>query len=183
MMIYGSGMGPWAWVWMTVGSAAFLLLPVGGILVLMRTAKPFERAAVSSGPRRAAADSSPEEVPAERFARGDINTVFECAACGHTADRDLNAARMIVATAERHRASADDVRHQIASFRDGGSDAVRAGDPGPRPEGNPPDLSGGIINGRCPHLSTRHVTAVMDAEADCVERRTSSPYRSCTQLL
>jgi putative transposase len=50
--------------------------------------------------------------------------VFECTACGYTADRDLNAARTILATAERDRASADDVRHQIASFRDGGSDAV-----------------------------------------------------------
>jgi hypothetical protein len=30
----------------------------------------------------------------------------------------------ILATAERDRASADDVRHQIASFRDGGSGAV-----------------------------------------------------------
>ncbi|MGW4422138.1 RNA-guided endonuclease InsQ/TnpB family protein [Streptosporangium sp. NPDC004631] len=49
---------------------------------------------------------------------------FECAACGYTADRDLNAARTILATAERDRAGADDVRHQIASFRDGGSGAV-----------------------------------------------------------
>lgn len=56
--------------------------------------------------------------------------VFDCAACGHTADRDVNAARSILATAERHRASADDIRHAIASFRDGGSDAVRAGNPG-----------------------------------------------------
>jgi putative transposase len=61
--------------------------------------------------------------------------IFECAACGYTADRDLNAARTILATAERNRASADDIRHAIASFRDGGSNAVRAG--------NPPDLSVG----------------------------------------
>ncbi|MBB3099178.1 putative transposase [Actinoplanes campanulatus] len=61
--------------------------------------------------------------------------IFECTACGYTADRDLNAARTILATAERDRASADDVRHQIASFRDGGSGAVRAG--------NPPDSSVG----------------------------------------
>ncbi|MFC7241131.1 RNA-guided endonuclease InsQ/TnpB family protein [Catellatospora aurea] len=61
--------------------------------------------------------------------------IFECAACGYTADRDLNAARTILATAERNRASADDIRHAIASFRDGGSDAVRAG--------NPPDSSVG----------------------------------------
>lgn len=60
---------------------------------------------------------------------------FECADCGYTAGRDLNAARTILATAERGRASADDVRHSIASLRDGGSGAVRAG--------NPPDLSVG----------------------------------------
>jgi putative transposase len=69
--------------------------------------------------------------------------IFECAACGYTAGRDLNAARTILATAERHRASADDVRHQIASFRDGGSDAVRAGNPGPGPGGKSP----GFIRG------------------------------------
>ena len=61
--------------------------------------------------------------------------IFECSACGYTADRDLNAARTILATAERVRASADDIRHSIASFRGGGSDAVRAG--------NPPDSSVG----------------------------------------
>ncbi|MBB4746127.1 RNA-guided endonuclease InsQ/TnpB family protein [Actinoplanes lobatus] len=61
--------------------------------------------------------------------------VFECPACGYTACRDLNAARTILATAERDRASADDVRHQIASFRERGSGAVRAG--------NPPDSSAG----------------------------------------
>nr|GID34767.1 transposase [Actinoplanes campanulatus] len=49
---------------------------------------------------------------------------FECTACAYTAGRDLNAARTILATAERDRAGADDVRHRIASFRDGGSDAV-----------------------------------------------------------
>jgi putative transposase len=58
---------------------------------------------------------------------------FECADCGYTACRDLNAARTILATAERNRASADDVRHSIVSLRDGGSGAVRSG--------NPPDLS------------------------------------------
>jgi putative transposase len=60
---------------------------------------------------------------------------FECMACGYSADRDLNAARTILATAERNRASADDIRHSIAFFRDGGSGAVRAG--------NPPELSMG----------------------------------------
>jgi putative transposase len=61
--------------------------------------------------------------------------IFDCAACGYTADRDVNAARTILVTAERGRVSADDIRHSIASLRDGGSGAVRAG--------NPPDLSMG----------------------------------------
>ena len=70
--------------------------------------------------------------------------VFDCAACGYSADRDVNAARTILATAERHRASADDIRHSITSFRDGGSDAVRAGNPGLAGRENPPDSSVGI---------------------------------------
>ncbi|MEV6350093.1 transposase [Actinoplanes sp. NPDC051851] len=69
---------------------------------------------------------------------------FECTACGYTAGRDLNAARTILATAERGRASADDVRHRIASFRDGGSDAVRAGNPEPQGSGG---KSPGFIRG------------------------------------
>ncbi|MET8254071.1 transposase [Micromonospora sp. NPDC005197] len=50
--------------------------------------------------------------------------VFECAACGFTACRDANAARTILATVERDRAGADDVRHAITSFRGTGSNAV-----------------------------------------------------------
>ncbi len=50
--------------------------------------------------------------------------VFECATCGHKAGRDLNAARTILATAERGRASVDGVRHSITSLRDGWSDAA-----------------------------------------------------------
>ncbi|MEU4425569.1 transposase [Actinoplanes sp. NPDC024001] len=49
---------------------------------------------------------------------------FECTACGYTAGRDLSAARTILATVERNRASADDVRHRITSFRERGSGAV-----------------------------------------------------------
>jgi hypothetical protein len=36
---------------------------------------------------------------------------FRCEACGYTAGRDRNAARTILATVERDRAGADDVRH------------------------------------------------------------------------
>ena len=43
---------------------------------------------------------------------------FRCGHCGHVADRDRNAARVILmlATGERARASADDVRHVRAPF-------------------------------------------------------------------
>ena len=57
--------------------------------------------------------------------------IFRCAACGHTDGRDRNAARVILATAERGRAGADDVRHSIPSPRGGRSGAVRARNPLP----------------------------------------------------
>jgi putative transposase len=38
--------------------------------------------------------------------------IFRCAHCGHTAERDRNAARVILAMAEPDRAGADDVRHR-----------------------------------------------------------------------
>lgn len=41
-----------------------------------------------------------------------------CLDCGYTAERDRNAARVILATAERGRAGADDVRHSLTSFPD-----------------------------------------------------------------
>jgi putative transposase len=50
----------------------------------------------------------------EKQARlGLAERTFQCLDCGYTADRDLNAARVILATAERGRAGADDVRHSL----------------------------------------------------------------------
>jgi putative transposase len=49
---------------------------------------------------------------------------FMCDACGYTAGRDVNAARTILAMAERSRAGADDIRHAITSLRDGRLSAV-----------------------------------------------------------
>ena len=50
---------------------------------------------------------------------------FRCEACGHTADRDRNAAWTILATAERNRAGADDVGHSLSlPVQVVGSDAV-----------------------------------------------------------
>ncbi|HEY2792567.1 MAG TPA: transposase, partial [Micromonosporaceae bacterium] len=55
--------------------------------------------------------------------------VFQCTACGYTAGRDRNAARTILATAERNRAGADDVRHAMTPFQSGDSGAVGARNP------------------------------------------------------
>jgi putative transposase len=53
----------------------------------------------------------------EKQARlGLAERTFQCRDCGYTADRDRNAARAILATAERGRAGADDVRHSLAPF-------------------------------------------------------------------
>jgi len=53
----------------------------------------------------------------EKQARlGLAERTFQCLDCGYTADRDRNAARVILATAERDRAGADDVRHSLTSF-------------------------------------------------------------------
>lgn len=58
----------------------------------------------------------------------DVRT-FQCESCGHTADRDRNAAAAILAaTVELDRASADDVRHCGPPFG-AVSNAVRAGNP------------------------------------------------------
>ena len=55
--------------------------------------------------------------------------VFRCDHCGNADGRDRNAARVILAVAERGHAGADDVRHLVPSPRDGRSGAVRARNP------------------------------------------------------
>lgn len=55
--------------------------------------------------------------------------VFHCDHCGNTDGRDRNAARVILAVAERGHAGADDVRHSVPSSRVGRSSAVRARNP------------------------------------------------------
>jgi putative transposase len=62
---------------------------------------------------------------------GLAERTFRCAACGHTDGRDRNAARTILAMAERGHAGADDVRHLIPSPRGRGAGAVRARNPLP----------------------------------------------------
>jgi putative transposase len=46
----------------------------------------------------------------QRLALAD--RIFRCAHCGHTAERDRNAARVILAAVDPDRAGADDVRHR-----------------------------------------------------------------------
>jgi putative transposase len=61
----------------------------------------------------------------EKQARlGLAERTFQCLDCGYSADRDRNAARVILATAERGRAGADDVRHSLTSFP--GASGVRS---------------------------------------------------------
>ena len=55
--------------------------------------------------------------------------VFRCDHCGNADGRDRNAARVILAVAERGHAGADDVRHSIPAPRVGRSGAVRARNP------------------------------------------------------
>jgi len=60
--------------------------------------------------------------------------IFRCEHCGYTADRDRNAARVILATVEPDRAGADDIRHHSPPSEDVGS-AVRARNPQASPLG------------------------------------------------
>ncbi|MFD3591916.1 RNA-guided endonuclease InsQ/TnpB family protein [Nocardia sp. NPDC058640] len=62
----------------------------------------------------------------QRLALGE--RIFRCEHCGHTADRDRNAARVILATVELDRVSGDDVRH-CSPPPLGACGAVRAGNP------------------------------------------------------
>ena len=48
---------------------------------------------------------------------GLAERTFTCTACGCIADRDRNAARVILAMAERSHAGADDVGHSLAPFQ------------------------------------------------------------------
>lgn len=60
---------------------------------------------------------------------------FRCDACGFEAGRDWNAARTILATAERIRAGVDDVRHSLPPLGDV-ADAVRVRNPPASAVGN-----------------------------------------------
>jgi putative membrane protein len=68
MMYWGNGMGGWGMVLMTVSSLLFWGLVIAGILALVRYAG---RGAQPGAP--AIQGPTPQQVLAERFARGDID--------------------------------------------------------------------------------------------------------------
>lgn len=61
MMYYGGHMSGWGWFAMSVGTILFWAVVITGIVLLVRHLKP------SSPP------TTPEQVLAERFARGEID--------------------------------------------------------------------------------------------------------------
>jgi putative membrane protein len=68
MMYYGNGMNGWAMFFMIVNSLLFWSLVIAGIAAIVRYTG---RAAQSGGAVRHA--RSPQQMLAERFARGDID--------------------------------------------------------------------------------------------------------------
>jgi putative transposase len=80
--------------------------------------------------------------------------IFRCETCGHTADRDRNAAWVILAaTGELDRAGVDDVRHHLPPSGAVG-DAVRAG--------NPPGFSHGEELRAAPSVRARRFSPIED---------------------
>ncbi len=68
MMYWGSGMGGWGMVLMTVSSLLFLALVFAGIVVVVRSVgRDAERG------RPVMPAPTPQQTLAERFARGDID--------------------------------------------------------------------------------------------------------------
>ena len=64
----GHGMSAWGWVASTVGTVVVLALLVLGVVLLVRSTQN-----ASDGSSRALAERSPEQILAERFARGEID--------------------------------------------------------------------------------------------------------------
>jgi putative membrane protein len=69
MMFYGNGMNGWAMLLMTVSSLLFWGLVVAGIVALVRY--PGRNTSVGANP--ADPRSTPQQILAERFARGEID--------------------------------------------------------------------------------------------------------------
>lgn len=68
MYWFGSGMSVWGYVLMTVSMVAFWALVVGGVVALVRYLSRGSRETVATP-----VPSTPEQILAERFARGEID--------------------------------------------------------------------------------------------------------------
>lgn len=66
---YGTGMGPWGFVLMTIGNVLFWGLVIVGVILLVRYVGRSDRPAGGRSEGR----STPEQVLAERFAAGEID--------------------------------------------------------------------------------------------------------------
>jgi len=66
MMWYGPGMGGWGFVLMTVGTVLSWALIIFGVIVVVRYL-------TAGGDRRREVRATPDELLAERFARGEID--------------------------------------------------------------------------------------------------------------
>ena len=67
MFWYDHDLSAWGWIGMSIGMIAFWALVIGGIVWLVRTISR------DSGSARAPQYPSPEQILAERFARGEID--------------------------------------------------------------------------------------------------------------
>ena len=68
-MFYGNGMNGWAMLLMTVSSLLFWGLIVAGIVALVR----YTGRSTSAGAAAATQAGTPQQILAERFARGEID--------------------------------------------------------------------------------------------------------------
>ena len=68
MWWYGNGMSGWGYALMLISNVLFWALIVAGVIALVRFPSRSERTSTSAEPRPA-----PEQLLAERFARGEID--------------------------------------------------------------------------------------------------------------
>ena len=66
MMMFGTGLGGWGMTWMMLGSVVFLSLLVLGTVAVIRYSGGYR-------PNSAVDEVPPQEVLAQRFARGEID--------------------------------------------------------------------------------------------------------------
>lgn len=69
MYWYGDHMGAWGWAVMVIGTVAFWALIITGIILLVR----YVGHSTQTPPEQPPATRAPEQLLAERFARGEID--------------------------------------------------------------------------------------------------------------